>query len=79
MKDEKLESTSDYADGHWNSEYQGLDLPDCHEPAGAGDDRRIGLGGSWPLLDAPGSGIADKFMGRNVNRSNEQKIDSRGS
>ena len=58
MKDEKLESASDYADGHWNSEYRGLDLPDCHEPAGAGDDRRIGLGGSWPLLDAPGSGIA---------------------
>lgn len=79
MKDEKLESASDYADGHWNSEYWSMDLPNRHEPAGAEDDRRIGLGRSGPLLDASGSGIADKFMGWHVDRSNEQKKDSRGS
>lgn len=79
MKDEKLESAIYHADGHWNSECRSLDLSNCIEPAGTGDDRRIGLGGSGPLLDAPGIGIVDKFMGRNVNRSNEQKVDSRGS
>ena len=79
MKDEKLESAIGYADGHWNSEYRRVDLPDRHEPAGTRNDRRIALGGSGPLLDAPGSGISNKFMGWHVNRSNEQKNDSRGS